>query len=213
MVLDELRRVVRDQLGLDEADLPNTSVDFFLRAGYDMTFAAERNWPFFETQWTPATVSGDRAVVAPTDYAGHSLVVHSEVGPLMQLDHEFAMTQFHDITDQGAPDFFSVRGGTFYLWPHLEDAAYTLTIVGYRKPATFPVGGGDELDGDDRLHVAVAWYACSLAKSQEEDYEGAAKYMADWDATLQMVRKDLMRADNLRVRRLNSGADRLGIWH
>lgn len=205
MILSELRTAVRDQLQLDESELPNTTVDFFLRAAFDLSVQAERNWPSFEKQWDLATVAGSRTVTLDDDFRAPRAVFHAEVGRLNQLDHEFALENFHSLENEGLPDWFSIFGGVLYLWPNVESAASTLTVIGWRAPTAFPTAAGGTPDCDERMHIALVWYACSLAKSQEEDEVLAAEYQKRWQETLAAARADIMRPDD-RLRALSGGA-------
>ena len=213
MNLTELRDSVRTQLQLDEVELPNSAVDFYLRAAFDITVQAERQWPFLEKQWDLTTVAGVRAVAVPEDYRAHHGVYHQETGPLRELDHGFAIDNFGSIeTADGYPQWISRFGGFFYLWPNLEDAVHTLIVIGVRAPLAFPINAADSPDCDRRLDIALVWYACSLAKQQEEDEVLAAEYKTLWQDALAAARADIMRVDELRPRFLNSRPTSLSYW-
>lgn len=203
--LQDIRDRVRLQMDLDEDDLPDGVLDPFIREGFDHTFALEQAWPFFETVWelpltSPATTLAKPATLG----APVSLRNVDSNKRLVHIDQRLAEDSFEGTQAAGEPILFSLWGDTVYLWPHPTAADRNYELRGYRKPAWTGVAG-DELDGDDRLHPAVAHYATALAYAQQEDPELEATYMQRWARSADEIRKDLMRPHHHEPLVLNGG--------
>ena len=91
------------------------------------------------------------------------------------------------------PLYFVLWGDTIKLYPK-PDAVYPLSIRGYRKP-TFGwlTDAEEQVDCDDRLHTALAYYAISQAYKRQEDNEMAMVYKQSFDEAVSLARQDLMR--------------------
>jgi hypothetical protein len=193
--LAQIREKVRTQTDLDSEDLPDTTLDGFIREAFNRTLAAERKWPFFEHTVTLTKSIGDTTIDMPIDpeVAFIQRVRDSDNYNLVHLAQQLAEETFQGTQSTGTPQFFSVWDGVISLWPTpVSDEELTFTLRGYRKP-TWTGVAGDELDGDGRLHLPIFHYAVSLAYAQLEDPELEADYLQRWSGLLGAIRGDVMR--------------------
>lgn len=191
--LQEIRDKVRLQADLDQTDLPDATLDGFIREGFDRTFAVEVAWPFFESTWTLTLPSGDTTIPLPTspEIAQIKRFRSPDNMTLEQVPQSAAEDYFQGTQTAGEPQLFSVWGGNIYLWPEPTAAERIYTVRGYRKP-TWSGLGTSELDGDDRLHLAIFHYAVALAYAQLEDTELEGTYLRRWDTLLRQLQRDIM---------------------
>lgn len=206
--LQQLRDRVRTQLDLDVDDLPDTVVDAYLKEGFDRTYAQEREWPFFEDSWDLTLPSGDTTMALPTAVGGVKRLRSVDTGAnLVMIGQQFAEENFQRTSMTTLhPTLFSIWGGLIYLWPVPSPMGRDFTLRGHRRPVWTGVAG-DELDGDERLHTAIAHYACSLAYAQLEDPELETMYMQRWAALTDAVRTDIMLPQHHVPLILNGGAN------
>lgn len=193
--LQQIRDKVRTQVDLDTEDLPDTTLDGFIREAFDRTFARERRWPFFEYTWdlTKAVDLTTIAMPIAPEVAFIQRLRDSSHYDLTHISQQLAEETFQGPqTTSSAPQFFSVWGSTINLWPTPDTAESTFTMRGYRKPQWTGVAV-DELDGDERLHLAIFHYAVALTYAQLEDPELENVYMTRWDALLRAIHADVMR--------------------
>ena len=192
MNLSEIRDAVRTQMDLDEDDLSNATLDMYIREGYNRTIQLERRWPFFESSWS-VTSSGS-SVSVPSTLAGIASIRDTEENiRLIQIGSELAEDKFYGNSSSGLPQYFSWWGSNITLYPTpTTDRGYT--IRGWRKPTDWVAGGAaTEVDADERLHIPLFHYACSLAYAQLEDPELENTYMRRWAATAEQAHEDIMR--------------------
>jgi hypothetical protein len=208
--LAQIPEKVRTQTDLDSEDLPDTTLDGFIREAFNRTFAAERKWPFFEHTVTLTKSIGDTTIDMPIDpeVAFIQRVRDSDNYNLVHLAQQLAEETFQGTQSTGTPQFFSVWDGVISLWPTpVSDEELTFTLRGYRKP-TWTGVAGDELDGDGRLHLPIFHYAVSLTYAQLEDTELEADYMQRWAAGLADIRADIMRPQYHEPLIVNGGKQR-----
>lgn len=192
MNLSELRDAVRTQLDLDEDDISNATLDMYIREGYNRTIQLERRWPFFESTWS--VTSSGASITVPATTAGISSVVDVDNNVrLIQIGTELAEDKFYGNVGEGTPQHFSWWGSTLTLYP-TPSANTDYTIRGWRKPTDWvTAGAASEVDADERLHLPLFHYACSLAYAQLEDTELENTYMRRWAATTEQAHDDIMR--------------------
>lgn len=195
MILADVRAAVRTQADLDAEDLPDATVDAFIREGFERTYATEQRWPFFQYTWTLDQFDVDDFIILPTppDYELDVVArLHNSDGEsLLMLDQSYAEDRFENSPD-GEPRYFSIWGERLSLWPRPTDVARTFTLRGWRKPKWTGVGT-EELDGDERLHQAIVHYAVALAYAQIEDPEQESTYMRRWETLVATYRRDVTR--------------------
>ena len=211
--LQQVRDRVRTQLDLDEEDLPNATLDNFIREGFDRTMAADHRWPFLEHVWTIVKQAGQEGTAVPgsPEVGFISRVRDADFNNLVFISQSTAEDNFGGeaplTTDK--PEFFSVWAGTIYFWPTVPiDVELTFTMRGYRKPQWTGVAA-DELDGDPRLHSAIFHYAAAMAYAQLEDPDLEQVYMSRWATTLAEFRADIKRPQYEEPIILNQGLGRL----
>ena len=209
MNLSEIRDAVRTQLDLDEDDLPNTTLDRYVREAYNRTIQMERRWPFFESSWT-VTSDSNGQITMPSTAAGVVSLVESNYNErLLLIGQEMAEDNFQGSTQYGNPDFYSLWGDTIYLWPTPAET-YTYTLRGWRKPLDWvSSGAATEVDADERLHIPIIHYAVSLAYAQLEDPELENAYMRRWAQTVERAHDDIMRPQHHEPLVLNGGTRRI----
>lgn len=193
--LQNVRDKVRTQVDLDSEDLPDTTLDLFIREAFDRTFAAERRWPFFEETWGLTKSIGQTTIDLPTgtEVTFIQRLRNSDNLNLSHISQQLAEDNFEGVTATGTPEFFSIWGSVINLWPTPDsDTEQTFTMRGWRKP-TWSGVAGTELDGDVRLHSPIGWYAVALTYAQLEDPELEQVYMNRWGSALAEIRKDIMR--------------------
>jgi hypothetical protein len=209
--LQDLRDKIRLQTDLEDDDLPNEVADGFIREAFDRTFAVERKWPFFEYTWTLELADDATTLAMPTDpeVAFISRLRSPDGTVLLQIDQQTGEDNWEgDSSTSSDPEFFSVWANTISFWPTPTLEARTYTMRGYRRPQWSGVAG-TELDGDDRLHQAMAWYAVSLVYAQLEDTELESQYMQRWQNVVTAFRRDLTRPDYHEPLILNGGLSRI----
>lgn len=210
MNLSEIRSAVRTQMDFDEDDLPNSTLDLYIREAYNRTIQMERRWPFFEASWS-VTSGADSTITSPSDLAGIVSITDVEDNRrLVMIGYELAEDNFGGQQGTGTPEFFSLWGETIQLWPS-HDSVRSYRIRGWRKPANW-IGSGaaTEVDADERLHIPIFHYACSLAYAQLEDPELESSYMRRWAATVEQAHQDIMRTQHHEPLVLNGGTRRTG---
>ena len=199
--VNELIQLVRDITDLDEADLPVALIRTYIKDGYDRVINLERRWPFFETSATLSTVSGQRdyplsSIASGTFREITSIVDTSMAGNRLSLvsidDAERVWNAALDSPSR--PLYFVEWGDNIKLYPK-PDAVYPLSIRGYRKPTyTWVTDANVQVDCDERLHTAIAYYAISQAYKRQEDTEMANVYKQSFDEAVGLARGELMRS-------------------
>lgn len=205
MNLSEIRSAVRTQMDLDEEDLPNSTLDLYVREAYNRTIQMERRWPFFETSWS-ITSNADSTITLPANLGGVvSLVDADRNHRLLMIGYELAEDTFQGEQGTGTPEYFSLWGSAIQLWPS-HDAPRQYRLRGWRKPNDWIASGAaTEVDADERLHIPIFHYACSLAYAQLEDPELESTYMRRWAATVEQAHQDIMRPQHHEPLVLNGG--------
>lgn len=196
MNLQELRDAVRNQLDLDEDDVPNSTLDLWIRDGYQESINTAQHWPFFQATWDVEVDGDSDGFVRPANLSSVSALLDVETGErLWQIGHEAAEDAMLGRGGGGRPMMFSVWGDFVWLWPRpLEPRNYRLR--GYRAPVDWVSNGaGAEVDADVRLHSLIAHYACARAYAQLEDDVLEQIYRQQWLASLDNARRAIIRPD------------------
>lgn len=196
MILSEIRTLVRTHLGLpDEDDLPTALIDAYVREGFDRTMAFEAEWPFLESSWEVSNAGGAATITIPTDCQANLITTLRHVGGnrLSQVPLSYADEAFTTEARTGVPLYYSVWGPEIQLWP-VPNSEYQFALRGYRKPIDWvSSGAATAADGDVRLHILYAWYACSLAYAQQEDEVLEGVYMQRWETGVRTLHNQMMR--------------------
>lgn len=204
----ELRALVRAQLDMDADELTDALIDPWLEDGFERTLAVEDSWPFLEHHWDITTVNDQvaytKASLAAADADLHAidnisslLDITSTPFPLAHLPHDRAEQMFGLGADGGGvPAYWSEWGGSIHLW-QAPDAARTVRVRGYRKPS-WATGDAVQPDADARLHMALFFFACAMAYSQQEDEVLSASYMQQWQDAVRRAHDSIMAAPQRR---------------
>lgn len=179
LTLDDIRTFVRAHLDLDTEDLPNSVLDVFIREGSKRIERAAPRWPFYAKTWTLTTVGGQR------DYAFSAIATDvDQIAAISRDDMPLSWVgaDVYDIVNptntlgSGKPVRYTWWGTTLSLHP-TPDAAYALTVRGYRTPTDWvAAGAGANPDLPDELHNTVATWALAKAYTQQEDPELGSVY-------------------------------------
>lgn len=201
----ELIAFVRSITDLDETDLPSSLVVSYMRDGFDRIINLERRWPFYETSYTLSTVSGQRDYAVASIGSGNlreviSLVDDTNLGNrlrLVSVDEAEAVWN-GNFDSPSRPLLYAEWGNNIKLYPKPDDV-YSLSVRGYRKPSyIWTSDTSQEIDCDDSLHHAIAYYAVSQSYKRQEDSEMSAVYKQSFDEAVSLARADLMRAPSSR---------------
>jgi len=196
--LADLRNYVRTQTQTTTGELPDTTIDPYLREGFNRTVAYENQWPWFEKTWVLAQPANTGTIPLPGD------VNTSAVVGLLDANGwriNFRSQSTAEESWAGAP---GAHGGRYVeasiwareinLWPAgpaSEELTYQLT--GFRLPIDWMLGGpASEPDIDPRLHAPLAHYAIALAYAQQEDDTLEQQYMQRWQKDVEQVRSAIM---------------------
>ena len=208
----ELVQLVRDIIDIDEADLPTSLVRTYLRDGYDRIINLERTWPFFEVSTQFTTVPAQRDYLLSSIGNGDireitSMVDTSIAGNRLRLisleDAERVWSGSLDVSSR--PLYFVSWGDNYKLYPK-PDSAYVIDVRGYRKPSYDWVSDGvSQVDCDDRLHTALAYYAISRAYQRQEDSEMSNMYKQSFDEAVTLAKREIMRITSHRPTILSGG--------
>lgn len=191
MTLQELRDLVRTQMDMDETDLPNALLDTWLREGFKKAIGTERRWPFYTKSWSLSAVA-DTASVALEDDTDDIETVRLD-GEIIARIGQDEGERFFSSTATGTPAYWSRWGDTLYLWP-TPNASATVTVRGWREPTAWTtLGSSTEVDADERLHLACAFYALSMAYMQQEDEVLSARYMQQFTEHVATARTSILR--------------------
>ena len=208
----ELITFVRDITDLDEADLPSSLIVSYLKDGFQRIINLERRWPFLETTYTLSTVANQRDYATSTIGSGDlrevtSILDNSTSGnrlSLISIDEAEAV--WHGSFDTPTrPLFYAEWGDVIKLYPK-PDTVYPLTVRGYRKTSyTWTTNLNLQVDCDERLHNAIAYYAVAQAYKRQEDPELSNVYKQSFDEAVMLGRKELMRANGHRPMVMSRG--------
>ena len=211
MDVQTLRNYIRDQLEVDDEELPDTILNVYLQEAFDRTMAADNRWPRYESTWNISKIAGTDSITLPLDLNVPSIMSVMSVDNgyrLVMINHENAEDAFPPLTsvNVGTPVYYSLWGGKLHLWPHLDTAAtYDMTLRAYRQPV-WSNGASDIPDLDPRLHATLAYFAIALAYAAQEDEILEGVYMARWDRDLKNQMRTIMEPMHHRPLVLHGGS-------
>lgn len=188
--LGELRALVRTQTETTSGELPDSTIDWYIRQAFDRTVSMENAWPFYENVWTLVTSPGPEGeqtrIEIPLDCNRASINSLADYGSgrrLNMVDHETAEDLYLNsfTTSQSATEY-SIWNGNLWLWPQAKwTAPKSYVLRGHRFPVDWVAQGDSaEVDADPRLHYPLAHYAIALAYAQQESSELEELYMGRW---------------------------------
>ena len=198
---DELVDAMRTQTDLDDVDVTDQMAHMFLQEAFERTAAQRRQWPAYQSSWTITVPANTQSVALPVDVAEIASLRSNE--RLNNIDQSFAEEAYAGRS--GRPGAYSIWGRQVYLWPK-PTAETTISIRGWRLPNYAWLGDtAQEVDLDERLHMAVLHYAVSLVYAQQEDAELETQYMRRWQLVMEDMAKDIDRPPTYRPIVLNGG--------
>lgn len=214
MDVQTLRNFVREHLDVDDEELPDTLLNIYLQDSFDVTMSLDNRWPRNEQIWTVTKPIDQDWVDPPVDLNHPSIISvmpDSTRIPLINIDHTNAEQMFAPVGVEGVPVYYSVWNDRIWLWPRIAlTSAYDLTIRGYRQPVWDNVASTIP-DLDPRCHIALAYYAISLAYAQQEDEVLEAVWLARWERTISTHRRAIREPIHARPLVMNGGAPVAGV--
>lgn len=214
----QLRALVRTQLDMDVIELPDSLIDPWLEDALERSLATDDRWPGFEYEWTFTTVAGQvgytKASLAAADVSTYAI---DQVVSVMDITSSTAPFELKAISQDrakalfglgvgggGVPAYWSEWAGKVNLWL-APSVGRSVRVYGYRKPLWL-TGDAVVPDCDDRMHLSLFFFACSMAYAQQEDEVLSAEYLKHWQAALTQAHKKIMAAPQRRPVVLSSGS-------
>lgn len=215
MDVASLRAFVRNHLEVDDEELPDALLNPYLQDAFIRTISLDNRWPRSETTWAVAKVQGAYFASLPADVLVPSIIsvtAHSSNKRLSYITQENAEDMFtqNAVIAIGDPVYWSVWGREMSFWPNPgPDVSYDVTVRGYRQPAWDNAASAIP-DLDERLHMALAYYAIGLTYAAQEDEILEGVYMARWDRDAKAIMAAIMDPPRHRPLVLNGGTAALG---
>jgi hypothetical protein len=206
-----IRSYVRNQLEVDDEELPDILLNVYLQEAFDRTMASDNRWPRYEKTWSLSKVAGNDFITLPPDLNLPSIMSVMALNDGYQLaiiNHENAEQAFAPKTTatNGSPVYISQWDNKLWLWPPVAtDSTYDITLRGYRQPV-WSNGASDIPDLDQRLHATLAYFAISLAYAAQEDEILEGVYLARWDRDLKQQLRTMMEPIHNRPLILHGGS-------
>lgn len=199
VTLTQLRAQTREMSDLDEEDLPDSVVDQYAKEGVQRIYALERRWPFLETDYTLATVVGQRGYLLTVigDVREVISVVDTSTSSnrLSLIAYDNAERVWLGTQDTaGRPLFYSVWGKKIHFWPK-PDAIRTITIRAYRNPTYTWLNApfNTAIDIDEWFHSILPYFVLSRVYMRQEDPELSSMNMQQFEQGVAIARDDLMK--------------------
>ena len=199
--LTQLRDYVRRQTETTSAELPNTTIDAYLREAFNRTVNRIPDWPDYEASWVLTLSAGDATIDLPSDVNRQTITslvnLDANIAFRLRMINQRVAEEVYLTTPATTDDHveFSLWGRKIYLWPSLtfeEDRTYLLRA--YRLPNDWVADGDSaEPDIDERLHWPLAHYAVALAYAQQEDEVLEGTYMKRWELDVQSAIDAIMK--------------------
>lgn len=190
VTLDEMRNNLRTLMDLDTTEMPNTTVDIFLKEGWRRVWMSQKRWPWLRASYS-LSVTGGTQTYTYTTIGGAANVIgeitavdnrqsNQTSRRLMYVGHDEAMLLWPATTNSGTPYHYSIENQTLWLWP-TPAASETLTIRAYRKgPDWFSTGTNDPYTNGggcpEELHNVIFLWGVARAYAQQEDTDLSAYY-------------------------------------
>lgn len=195
MDVQGLRNYVRNHLEMDDEELPDELLNVYLQDAFEKTISRDNRWPRYEMTWAISKVIGNLTATLPDDlYIPSIMSVMNGIHRLLYVTTENVEDMFSQAAPPtiGTPVYYSVWGRELSLWPNPgADVSYDMTVRGYRQPVWNNEASALP-DLDDRLHLALAYYAMSLCYSAQEDEILEGVHLARWDRDVQTVMASIM---------------------
>ena len=168
LTLQQLRDDLRDQLGVDDIELPDPKADLLLNKSW-WQIADDYDFREKETTRTYNTVAGTSAYAVASDTNALEQVSieddsgsqHSLLKPMTLLTYE---SDYVDtVNSRGKPEYYIRRGSSVILWP-TPDAVYEITEYYWKTLIDIETGG---------VTIPRAWHEAILYGAA---YRGFAQF-------------------------------------
>ncbi len=159
MQLSAMRDYIRNVVDIDSTDVADTTMNTFIREGYNVVVYSEKRWPFYEVATTFSTVADQKdyslSAVGTSISVSHDSATFSgdsapknpglrEVAAMKTDDHVLEFLGYDaadvmyplDTNTTGEPWFWTFWNDTITLYP-TPGSVYTVTIRGYRNAIEF----------------------------------------------------------------------------
>lgn len=213
MDVQSLRDYVRNHLEMDDEELPDSLLNVYLQDAFERTMSRSNRWPRYEKTWPVSKVVGDETVSLPDDLLVSSIMsVVNGIHQLTYLTQENVENMFSQAAPPtvGTPVYYSIWGRQLSLWPTPGiDATYDMVVRGYRQPVWTNEASAIP-DLDERLHLALAYYAMGLCYSQQEDEILEGVHMARWERDCATTMSALLDPPRMRPLIMNGARGGLG---
>jgi hypothetical protein len=196
-----MRDYIRNVVDIDTTDIADTTLNTFLREGYDAVVYSEKRWPFYEASTTFTTEASKKDytlaevgvnITVDIDSATGLTPGFREVNHLMTDNHvlEYLGRDDGDIVypldsnTTGTPWYWSEWGDSFRLYP-TPSAGTTIYARGYRNAIEFggntaiyraAIANTDTPDLPDPFDNVLSLYGIYRAYQQQEDSGMAQQY-------------------------------------
>lgn len=179
-----IRTGIRTIMDLDSTELPDATLDIYIKEAWKRIENAEQRWPFFDAEWSLATVAATYKYTLTTIKGASAntprriTAVYAANRMLKWLPHDEARRRFMPniaSNTSAQPSYWSAFNSTIYIWP-VPTAVETFVYVGYRKGNDWFTTGTDVPDCPDELHNAIFMWAVGQAYAAQEDYASASYY-------------------------------------
>ena len=206
-----MRSYIRQHLEVDDEELPNTILDVYLRDAFERTLAADNRWPKHEATWELTRLVDEDSVALPPECLLPSIMSVKDVDRgyrLAQMTHENAEDSFSTINGPatGLPIYYSLWARRLYLWPNPEASVeYPLLMRGYSQPV-WSAEASAVPALHESLHLAMCYYAMSLAYAAQEDEILEGVYLSRWDRDVRQQVKMLLQPPTHRPLVLHGGS-------
>lgn len=190
---------VRSFLDTDSTDLSDSLLSVFLLDAFQRVTRDQREWPFYASTETLATVTGQREYVLSTELPQLKdiAVIRRDDNDerLTYLDHDEAESRFNT-ESTGTPLAWSRWGSTLYLWP-TPSADSSVTIRGWRKPSTTwqAAGASGEPDVPEELHLLLCTWVLARCYEQQDDPELASFHRSAFEQSLKEYKASVLASD------------------
>lgn len=168
--IDSFRDEVRDHLGVDEDDLPNTQLDLLINRSYQWLLD-EFKFRVEEKSVTFPTIEGERNYDLPSNFESlrgisiEHLTTMQHTSLDRMTNDEYELKYVNDSDEENYPTHYVREGLCIRLWPTPDDI-YTMTLK-YNKLLT------DLSDDNPTPEIPKAWHEWILMGAV---YRGHYKY-------------------------------------
>lgn len=198
MTLDEMVEFVRTHADADSTDAPTSSLTVYARMAYNDILARKQGWPHLAVNYTLTTIANQ----ASYTFAGGSFSVpdlelltgvidQSALGRrLVAITQQDADLLYSGSATEKSPNaaHYTVGGATITLFP-TPSSAKAYLVRGFRKPSTWPNGGGSSPDAPRVFDEPICWFMLSQYFLAQEDTPLASMYMNEYQQQVDRLTK------------------------